>query len=77
MSMQLKTLLKRPAITAEEGASIGTAVEIMQRHGIRHLPVLRGHALVGMLTECDVRRAGPSEDDLLDLLSRRLDGELR
>jgi hypothetical protein len=30
-----------------------------------------------MLTECDVRRAGPSEDDLLDLLSRRLDGELR
>src|SRR5262245_64413568 len=58
--MHLKTLLKRPAITAREAMPIATACEIMRRHGIRHLPVLRGGALVGILTERDVLRSGPS-----------------
>src|SRR5262249_54347701 len=58
--MHLKTLLKRPAITTEASTPMATARDLMRRHGIQHLPVLRHHALVGMLSECHVRRAGPS-----------------
>lgn len=34
--------------------SIATARQLMREHGIRHLPVLDGGALVGMLTAHDV-----------------------
>jgi acetoin utilization protein AcuB len=39
----------------------------MQEHDIRHLPVLRGRQLVGMLTERDVQLVA-----LLDDIDRRL-----
>ncbi|HKW92432.1 MAG TPA: CBS domain-containing protein, partial [Methylomirabilota bacterium] len=58
--MHLKALLTRPAITTEASTPLATARDLMRRHGIQHLPVLRSRALVGMLTERDVKRAGPS-----------------
>lgn len=58
--MQLKTLLKRPAITIEESTPMRVAWDLMRRHGIQYLPVLRDRALVGMLTERDLQRGGAS-----------------
>jgi CBS domain-containing protein/nucleotide-binding universal stress UspA family protein len=84
--MNLKTLLKRPAVTIEEGAPATAARELMRRQGVRHLPVLRNSELVGMVTELDLLAAGPSSvpelrvydwDDALaglsvsDVMSRR------
>jgi acetoin utilization protein AcuB len=34
-----------------------TALGVMGEHGVRHLPVVRGHRCVGMVTEADLLRA--------------------
>ena len=58
--MQIKTLLTRPAITTEPATSLRDARALMRRRGIRHLPVMDGHRLVGMLAERDIERADVS-----------------
>jgi acetoin utilization protein AcuB len=47
--------------------SLAHARSLMQEHDIRHLPVLRGRQLVGMLTDRDVQLVA-----LLDDIDRRL-----
>jgi|SRR5690606_7295897 len=44
-------------ITATEEMTIDEVRELMETHGIRHLPVLRGEAVVGVISERDVRLA--------------------
>jgi len=58
--MNLKTLLKRPAVTIEDTAPATAARDLMLRAGVRHLPVLRNSAVVGMVTEQDLLAAGLS-----------------
>lgn len=58
--MNLKTLLKRPAITADETMPIRDARALMLRHGVPCLPVLRQNELVGMITKLNLHAAGPS-----------------
>jgi len=38
-------------------ASVAEALALMQEHGIRHLPVLDGDRLVGLVTDIDLRTA--------------------
>lgn len=42
-------------ITARENMTMDELRELMERHGIRHLPIVRGGAVVGMVSERDVR----------------------
>jgi CBS domain-containing protein/nucleotide-binding universal stress UspA family protein len=58
--MNLKTLLKRPAITADETTPMQDAHALMLRHGVPCLPVLRQNELVGMITKLHLHAAGPS-----------------
>lgn len=58
--MKLKTLLKRPAITADEAMPIRDARALMLRHGVPCLPVLRQNELVGMITKLHLHAASPS-----------------
>src|SRR3984893_10929032 len=58
--MQIKTLLTRPAITTEPATLLRDARALMRRRGIRHLPVIDGYRLVGMLAERDIERADVS-----------------
>lgn len=44
-------------------APLAEARELMRRHGIRHLPVTRGHELVGILTDRDVKRVLGRDSD--------------
>ena len=41
----------------EPGDSLRWARELMAEHQVRHLPVLEDHALVGILTDRDIKRA--------------------
>lgn len=41
----------------EEDATLGEAMEMMDAHGIRHLPVTRGHAIVGIIADSDLQVA--------------------
>lgn len=42
-------------ITANEDMAIDDLRHLMEKHGIRHLPVLRGDRVVGVISDRDVR----------------------
>lgn len=52
--MKLKEIMRRSPWIVEGVDTLGTAHDLMRRHAIRHLPVLRGDVLVGLLSERDI-----------------------
>jgi len=51
-------------VTLDARQRIGHAIEIMQEHDIRHAPVLRDGALIGMLSDRDLRALWRPGSDL-------------
>ena len=54
---------------------MGAALEVMEEQGIRHLPVVRGREVIGMLSDRDVRGVGVSlvhDLESLDQLQAKL-----
>ncbi|MEM6989560.1 MAG: CBS domain-containing protein [Myxococcota bacterium] len=47
-------IMSAPPITIDVGARAYRAVGLLRKHGIRHLPVLRRGALVGVVSERDL-----------------------
>ncbi len=60
--MKICDIMQPHVATIEEDASIGLALQLMLWSGTRHLPVLRGETLVGILSERDVLRARANAD---------------
>jgi acetoin utilization protein AcuB len=56
--MELETLMTPCPHTIGAEADVGSAMEAMRRAGVRHLPVMRDGAPVGILSERDVAIAG-------------------
>jgi len=52
--------MTRPVMTLAEEQSLRDAIALMQRHRIRHVPVVTSDRVVGILTDRDVKRATPS-----------------
>ena len=59
----------KATITITLDAPLPRAIELMQEHGIRHLPVLDGGELVGILSEGDLTAAETLERTELGALS--------
>ncbi len=55
--MLVRDIMHSPVITTHQGESLATAYRKLQEHGIRHLPVLDGDLLVGVVTDRDLRLA--------------------
>jgi acetoin utilization protein AcuB len=53
--VKIERLMRRSVVTIQRGQSVDRAQTLMAQHGIRHLPVLDGAQLVGVIAECDVR----------------------
>lgn len=49
-------VMTQPVHCLSEDASLAEAVECMLRHDVGAIPVLQGHALIGIVTESDVLR---------------------
>ncbi len=51
--------------------SIEEAIQTMQEHQVRRLPVIDGHDLVGMVAQADLARSIPEDKvgDLVKLIS--------
>ncbi len=58
--MKVGNYMTPEPVTISEDESMGEALLLMRRHNIRHLPVVNGSILVGILTDRDLRRASPS-----------------
>ncbi len=55
--VHLKDVMSPVAITVDAKAPLADAQELMTRHGIRHLPVLDGETLAGVLSDRDLHAA--------------------
>lgn len=51
-----QNVMSKPLITTSPETTVGKALEIMKKNGIRRLPVVRGEELVGIVTEKDIIR---------------------
>lgn len=58
--MKVGNYMTPEPLTVGESESMGEALMLMRRNNIRHLPVVNGNLLVGILTDRDLRRASPS-----------------
>ncbi|HEY3174911.1 MAG TPA: CBS domain-containing protein [Candidatus Polarisedimenticolia bacterium] len=56
----VEELMTRKLLTMDEDQTLREAMAMMQRHRVRHLPVMKGGRLSGILTDRDVKRATPS-----------------
>lgn len=61
--MIAEELMTREPVTVTETATIGEALSVMSEQGIRHLPVVRGSDVIGMLSDRDFSSIGASMVD--------------
>ncbi|MFQ5700784.1 MAG: CBS domain-containing protein [Acidobacteriota bacterium] len=52
--------MTREVVTLCQDQSLRDAIDLFQRHRIRHIPVLDGEQVVGIVTDRDIKRATPS-----------------
>ncbi len=55
--MKVKNQMSRKVVTIPPGTPILRAMEVMRENSIRHLPVVEGEDIVGLVTEGDLRQA--------------------
>src|SRR5574337_242946 len=65
--MLVRDRMKRDPVTIKKDDSFRYALKLIRKEGIRHLPVLDGKRLVGILTDRDLRQAAPSPATTLEV----------
>ena len=65
--MLVRDWMTKDPLTAEPKTSIKAAWKLMQDRRIRHLPVVEERRLVGIVTDCDLRRVLPSPATSLEI----------
>ncbi len=65
--MLVKNYMKRDPITVKKDDSFRYALKLIRKEGIKHLPVLDGKKLVGIVTDRDLRQAAPSPATTLEV----------
>jgi acetoin utilization protein AcuB len=58
--MIAQDIMTKDPLTVSETTSIGDALTSMSERGVRHLPVVRGAEVVGILSDRDLRNLGVS-----------------
>lgn len=58
--MRVGDYMTKEPFTVGEDANMKEAVDLLRQHHIRHLPVVEGHKLIGIVTDRDIRKASPS-----------------
>ena len=67
---QVSEIMSRDLITVDKNASLRRARRVLDQHRIRHLLVMDGKRLVGIVTDRDLRRAAPSSKSPLTISER-------
>ncbi len=73
--MTAEEIMTKDVVSISETATIGTALRALSELSIRHLPVVRGHEVVGMLSDRDFRSLGlelGSDMESIEKLEQRL-----
>ncbi len=65
--MLVKNRMKRDPVAVKKDDSFRYALKLIRKEGIRHLPVLDGKKVVGIVTDRDLRQAAPSPATTLEV----------
>src|SRR5574341_2000463 len=65
--MLVKNRMKRDPVAVKKDDSFRYALKLIRKEGIRHLPVLDGKRVVGIITDRDLRQAAPSPATTLEV----------
>ena len=68
---RLSEIMNRDLVTVDKQASLRRARRILDQHRIRHLLVVDGKRLVGIVTDRDLRQAAPSSKSPLTISERQ------
>jgi CBS domain-containing protein len=70
-SVQVAELAEGKPVTIGADDSVEEALRTMSEHGVRRLPVIDGHDLVGVLSQADIAKNLPDESvaDLVEAIS--------
>lgn len=73
--MLVRDVMSSNPIVIDADASLGEAFDVLQSNSIRHLPVVKGGALVGMVSDRDLRSIMPRivDAETLTTLQARYD----
>jgi CBS domain-containing protein len=52
----VKEIMTREVFTVQENEKLSTVVEMFRRHKIRHIPVLEGKKITGIISRTDINR---------------------
>ncbi len=58
--MHVSVMMHKQVVTATPEMTLAEVQRLMRDHHIRHVPVVSGKRLVGLITDRDVREASPS-----------------
>jgi acetoin utilization protein AcuB len=61
--MHIHKIMQTDVVTIQADETVGDAVQVCMEEHIRHLPVLEGDELIGIITSNDIRHATPSPVD--------------
>src|ERR1041385_4583891 len=67
--MLVRDRMSRRIVAVRPQDSIEHATELMERHGFRHLPVLTGKQLAGIISDRDLRGAPPAAKRIQDIMT--------
>jgi acetoin utilization protein AcuB len=59
--------MTKQVVTVGPDESVSRAMHLMKERGIKHLPVVRGGALVGVISDRDIKAYAPSKATALDV----------
>ncbi len=69
-SMAVGDIMAKPVFTATPAMRVGEARQLMRAEAIRHLPVLHGELLVGIVSDRDLRGAPDAALPLGTIMTR-------
>ncbi|MEY2476535.1 MAG: hypothetical protein QOG87_1850 [Actinomycetota bacterium] len=71
-SVKVEELAAGKPVTIGAGDTVEEALRTMSTHGVRRLPVIDGHDLVGMVSQADIARNLPDDKigDLVEAISK-------
>lgn len=75
---RIDTIMSQPVVTVSPDVNLKDCMKLMSEYQIRHLPVLEGEQVVGMVTVGDVLRSVLElQSQTIDELNRYVSGEPR
>lgn len=70
LATTVANIMVKPVVTATPNTSVGDARRLLEKSRVRHLPVLEGGLLVGIVSDRDLRSARTDTVPIREIMTR-------